>query len=903
MVQQLLEAGADVNARDSECWTPLHAAATCGHLHLVELLISRGADLLAVNTDGNMPYDLCEDEQTLDCLETAMANCGITQDSIEEARAVPELHMLDDLQSLLHAGADLNNPLDNGATLLHIAAANGFSEAATLLLEHGASLSAKDRDGWQPLHAAAYWGQVHLVELLVAHGADLNGKSLLDETPLDVCGDEEVRAKLLELKHKQDALLRAQGRQRSLLRRRASSAGSRGKVVRRVSLTQRTNLYRKEHAQEAIVWQQPPPASLESPEDDEDRQTDTELRLPPPEEEDPKVARTHNGRVGLPPGRHLYSKRLDRSVSYQLSPLENTAPDALVRDKAHHTLAQLKRQRAAAKLQRPTSEGPQVLEDGLRDTESSQTDCDSSAVGDPPLLKLTAPSEDAPVEKRPCCLLITMALRGSDQGQAPRKGLKEKVLTLDTMNPCIRRVEYAVRGPILLRALELERELRQGIKKPFTEIIHVNIGDAQAMGQKPITFLRQVLALCVHPDLLSSPDFPEDAKRRAERILQACGGHSMGAYSISSGIQMIREDVALYIERRDGGIPADPNNIFLSTGASDAIVTVLKLLVSGAGRRRTGVLIPIPQYPLYSAALAELDAVQVDYYLDEDHAWALDVPELRRALNQARDHCHPRALCVINPGNPTGQVQTRECIEAIIRFAFEEGLFLMADEVYQDNVYAEGSQFHSFKKVLMEMGPPFAAQQELASFHSVSKGYMGECGFRGGYVEVVNMDPAVQQQMQKLMTVQLCPPVPGQALVDMVVSPPAPSDPSFAQFHAERKDVLDELAAKARLTEQIINATPGIRCNPVQGAMYSFPRIELPPRAVQRAQELGLAPDMFFCLCLLEETGICVVPGSGFGQREGTYHFRMTILPPMEKLRLMLEKLSHFHAKFTSEYS
>ncbi|XP_048214552.1 protein phosphatase 1 regulatory subunit 16A isoform X3 [Perognathus longimembris pacificus] len=406
MVQQLLEAGADVNARDSECWTPLHAAATCGHLHLVELLISRGADLLAVNTDGNMPYDLCEDEQTLDCLETAMANCGITQDSIEEARAVPELHMLDDLQSLLHAGADLNNPLDNGATLLHIAAANGFSEAATLLLEHGASLSAKDRDGWQPLHAAAYWGQVHLVELLVAHGADLNGKSLLDETPLDVCGDEEVRAKLLELKHKQDALLRAQGRQRSLLRRRASSAGSRGKVVRRVSLTQRTNLYRKEHAQEAIVWQQPPPASLESPEDDEDRQTDTELRLPPPEEEDPKVARTHNGRVGLPPGRHLYSKRLDRSVSYQLSPLENTAPDALVRDKAHHTLAQLKRQRAAAKLQRPTSEGPQVLEDGLRDTESSQTDCDSSAVGDPPLLKLTAPSEDAPVEKRPCCLLM-----------------------------------------------------------------------------------------------------------------------------------------------------------------------------------------------------------------------------------------------------------------------------------------------------------------------------------------------------------------------------------------------------------------------------------------------------------------------------------------------------------------
>lgn len=246
----------------------------------------------------------------------------------------------------------------------------------------------------------------------------------------------------------------------------------------------------------------------------------------------------------------------------------------------------------------------------------------------------------------------------NDQSQASRNGLKGKVLTLDTMNPCVRRVEYAVRGPIVQRALELEQELRQGVKKPFTEVIRANIGDAQAMGQRPITFFRQVLALCVYPSLLSSPDFPEDVKRRAERILQACGGHSLGSYSISSGIQLIREDVAQYIERRDGGIPADPNNIFLSTGASDAIVTLLKMLVAGEGRARTGVLIPIPQYPLYSAALAELDAVQVDYYLDEEHAWALDLAELRRALCQARDRCCPRVLCVINPGNPTGKPPT-----------------------------------------------------------------------------------------------------------------------------------------------------------------------------------------------------------------------------------------------------
>lgn len=81
---------------------------------------------------------------------------------------------------------------------------------------------------------------------------------------------------------------------------------------------------------------------------------------------------------------------------------------------------------------------------------------------------------------------------------------------------------------------------------------------------------------------------------------------------------------------------------------------ILKLLVSGEGSERTGVLIPIPQYPLYSAALAELQAVQLGYFLAEERCWALDVAELRRALSEGRQRCCPRVLCIINPGNPTG---------------------------------------------------------------------------------------------------------------------------------------------------------------------------------------------------------------------------------------------------------
>ncbi|XP_040265415.1 alanine aminotransferase 2 [Bufo bufo] len=488
------------------------------------------------------------------------------------------------------------------------------------------------------------------------------------------------------------------------------------------------------------------------------------------------------------------------------------------------------------------------------------------------------------------------------EAQAVRPS-RDRVLTLQSMNPQVRAVEYAVRGPIVTKAGEIEKELQQGIKKPFSEVIKANIGDAHAMGQQPITFLRQVVALCTYPDLLDDARFPRDAKDRARRILESCGGQSLGSYSTSQGIACIREDVARYIERRDGGIPADPENIYLTTGASEGIANILKILVSGEGRSRTGVMIPIPQYPLYSAAISELNAVQVNYYLDEEHCWALDVGELRRALYQAKEYCNPKVLCIINPGNPTGQVQSQRCVEEVIHFAREEGLFLLADEVYQDNVYSQDCQFHSFKKVLHEMGPEYSSDVELASFHSTSKGYMGECGYRAGYMEVLNLHPDVKAQLVKMLSVRLCPPVSGQAAIDVVVNPPQPDEESYQQFSQEKEAVLSTLAHKAKLTEEFFNQVPGIRCNPLQGAMYAFPQIVIPPRAVEKAEELQMAPDMFYCMRLLEETGICVVPGSGFGQREGTYHFRMTILPPVEKLRLLLQSVKDFHVRFLDEFS
>ncbi|CAB4038392.1 alanine aminotransferase 1 [Paramuricea clavata] len=421
------------------------------------------------------------------------------------------------------------------------------------------------------------------------------------------------------------------------------------------------------------------------------------------------------------------------------------------------------------------------------------------------------------------------------------------------------------------------------------------------MGQQPITFIRQVLAICMDPSLLDSSQYPQDVKDRVRKVLGACGGGSVGAYTHSSGIELVRQDVAKYIERRDG-YPSNASDISLTGGASEGVKEMMKCLqTGGSGKDRAGVMIPIPQYPLYSATISELGAYQINYYLDEDNGWALDIKELKRSVDEARDHCDPKLLCVINPGNPTGQVLSYENIKAVIQFAKEEGLFLFADEVYQDNVYAQGAKFHSFKKVLRDLGEEYNDFQ-LASFHSCSKGYTGECGIRGGYVEVLGLDEDVRYQITKLGSARLCSTSIGQIVMDCVVNPPKEGDESYPLFIKEKNVVLGSLKERSRMVAEAFDSIDGIKCNEVMGAMYAFPQINIPQKAIEKAKLRGEEPDFLYCMELLEETGICVVPGSGFGQREGTYHFRMTILPPTDKLKILLQQFKEFHEKFQQKY-
>ncbi|CAF3537741.1 unnamed protein product [Rotaria socialis] len=482
-----------------------------------------------------------------------------------------------------------------------------------------------------------------------------------------------------------------------------------------------------------------------------------------------------------------------------------------------------------------------------------------------------------------------------------KESKRHSSLKMGNLNPLVKLVEYAVRGPIVIRAGEIETQLKGNHSFPFDRVIRANIGDCHASGnQVPVTYIRQFLAGCTYPPLMDSPDFPSDIKQKVERLLSVCGGKSLGAYTESQGLIAVREDIAAYIQERDG-YPADTSDIYLCNGASDGIKTVIKLLMNNDATKPSGIMIPVPQYPLYSATLSEYGAHQIGYYLDEDNNWALDIDELERAINAAKDRCTPRGIVIINPGNPTGQVLSRENIENVVRFAHKHRLFILADEVYQENVYLPGSKFFSFKKALMDLGAPFN-QMEMASFHSASKGWHGECGSRGGYYELINIDKDVRVQVNKLISASLCSAAWGQAMMGAIINPPKEGEPSYELYKKERLDIVNRLKQKAELVSKLFNSVEGVKCNAVMGAMYAFPRIELPEKVINHAKSKNMAPDAFYCFQLLEKTGICVVPGSGFKQKPGTHHFRTTILPPVDQMADMVEKFRTFHMEFLREW-
>lgn len=463
----------------------------------------------------------------------------------------------------------------------------------------------------------------------------------------------------------------------------------------------------------------------------------------------------------------------------------------------------------------------------------------------------------------------------------------------DTMSQSLRRMQYAVRGEVVMRANQLEAEGKN--------ILYTNIGNPHQVGQPPITYYRQVLALCDLPAAcgVDNPNvydmFPEDVVNRAKEMREIIGPSGTGAYTHSQGILGFRKLVAAFIEARDK-YPSYPGNIFLTNGASSAIAMVLQGLLA---QNNDAVMIPIPQYPIYSALISKLSGRQIGYELDEDRNWVVSREELDMKLETAKDQgLQVKALAMINPGNPSGNVMTHCDIQVITEFCSDNGIVLLADEVYQANVYAPKAEFVSAKKVAMDCD---LDQLQLISFHSTSKGLIGECGRRGGYMELHHIDPFVQSQLYKLASSELCSGVVGQVMTSLMVQPPVPGDESYEKFKEENDKIFLGLKDRSKKLVEGLNSIPGFSCAPAEGAMYAFPNISIPDKAIEKAVELETTPDNLYALSLLEETGICVVPASGFGQKKGRVGFRTTFLHP-DTLKA-IDLFAKHHEKFVKEYS
>ncbi len=300
---------------------------------------------------------------------------------------------------------------------------------------------------------------------------------------------------------------------------------------------------------------------------------------------------------------------------------------------------------------------------------------------------------------------------------------------------------------------------------------------------------------------------------------------------------------------------------YIGTGGSETIDMALTALLNPG----ENILSPAPGYPVYTAIEAKLGAVTNPYFLDEANAWQPDLDDIRRKVND-----RTRALVLINPNNPTGSVCSRETLQQIIDIALEHNLVIFSDEIY-DRLTFDGNKHISIASLSREAS--------VITLNGLSKNYVVP-GWRIGWGVISgNADRLAPwvDAIQKLGRARLCANYPEQFAIKPALEGP--------QDHIAR--MIPELVARRDACVNMLNDIPGISCVMPRGAFYIFPRLEIDVN------------DEEWTKGLIRETGVVVVPGTGFGQRPGTHHFRIVTLPPVDTLREACRRIADYMKKFT----
>jgi len=387
----------------------------------------------------------------------------------------------------------------------------------------------------------------------------------------------------------------------------------------------------------------------------------------------------------------------------------------------------------------------------------------------------------------------------------------------------VNRFTYAIRN-IVAEA--------QRVEASGTRVRYLNIGDPVAFGfETPVHLVAAV-----------------------ERALR--DGHN--TYGPSAGIPQAREAVAAEYARN--GCPVSADRVFITAGTSEGIELTLGAVIEHGDE----VLVPMPTYPLYTAVLAKLDAAATYYRLDPSRGWMPDLDHLKSLVTEAT-----RALVVIDPNNPTGAVYPAETRRALIEFAEQHGLLILADEVYGDLGF--DGPVDPYGK--LDHDAP------IISFSSLSKAYLAP-GWRTGWM-AIGRSPrldGVVTAVRKLADGRLCSTVPMQYAIA----------PALTGDRSHQVSFREALKARADLTVARLRAMPGVSCVAPAAAFYAMPRVALPPGRT----------DEHFVKALLHATGVLCVYGSGFGLPADQGFLRIVFLAPLDELNEIYDLM----AAFTSEY-
>jgi len=388
---------------------------------------------------------------------------------------------------------------------------------------------------------------------------------------------------------------------------------------------------------------------------------------------------------------------------------------------------------------------------------------------------------------------------------------------------------YDIRGPIMDRARQMEEEGQK--------IIKLNIGNLAVFGF----------------------DSPEEIQQDMIRNLPNSAG-----YSDSKGIFAARKAV-MHETQKQGIKGVTLDDIYLGNGASELIVMATNALLDDGDE----ILLPAPDYPLWTAAASLSGGTPVHYMCDESNGWMPRLDDIRAKITD-----RTKGIVVINPNNPTGALYSNELLQSLVDIARQHGLVIFADEVY-DKVLYDGAKHTAIASLSDDV--------LTLTFNSLSKSYRS-CGYRAGWM-VVSGDkkPARDyiEGLNMLSNMRLCSNAPGQWAIQTALG-----------GHQSINELVGEggrLRRQRDLAYELITSIPGVTCVKPTAALYMFPRLD--------PAMYPIKDDQLFFLELLQETRVMLVQGTGFNWPVPD-HFRIVFLPHEDDLREAIARV----AKFLNDY-